>query len=112
VNGELQIRHYVAPTGKDVFDDWFARLKDPVAQARIAVRLDRLAARNFGDCKPLRGGVWELRIDWGPGYRIYYAIPESSVLLILSGGDKRTQTRDIQRAQEYWGNYKERMRRA
>lgn len=61
------------------------------AQARIAARLIRLRNGNFGDCKPISDGVWELRIDWGPGYRVYYAIDGGKVVLLCEGGDKRTQ---------------------
>jgi len=70
----VEVRHYVASSGKDVFDSWLTQLADSRAQAKIATRIDRLAAGNFGDCKPLRKGVYELRIDWGPGYRVYYAL--------------------------------------
>lgn len=70
----VEVLHYVTPSGKDAFDSWLTRLVDPRTQARIATRIDRLAAGNFGDCKSLREGVYELRIDWGPGYRGYYGI--------------------------------------
>jgi putative addiction module killer protein len=105
----IEIRHYVSPAGKDVFDDWLSRLGDSRAQAKIAVRLNRLAAGNFGDCKPLRQGVWELRIDWGPGYRVYYALVGKLCVLLLCAGDKRTQSSDIERALEYLADYKERI---
>ena len=61
----IEIRHYVSRAGKDVFDDWLSQLADARAQAKIASRINRLAAGNFGDCRPLRQGVSELRIDWG-----------------------------------------------
>ena len=67
----IEVRHYVNRAGKDVFDHWLTQLADARAQAKIAGRINRLAARNFGDCKPLRQGLSELRIDWGPGYRVY-----------------------------------------
>ena len=66
----IEIRRYVNRSGIDVVGDWLARLEDLKARARIAVRLDRLSLGNFGGCKALRGGVSELRIDWGPGYRV------------------------------------------
>lgn len=66
----VEIRHYLNRAGKDVFDDWLSRLADPRAQAKVAVRVNRVAAGNFGDCKPLGHGLWELRIDWRPGYRV------------------------------------------
>jgi len=70
----VEVRHYVDRAGKDVFDDWLSRLADARAQAKIASRINRLAAGNFGDCRPLRQGLSELRINWGPGYRVYYVM--------------------------------------
>ena len=104
----IEIRHYVSRAGKDVFDDWLSKLADARSQAKIATRIDRLAAGNFGDCKPLRQGVCELRIDWGPGYRVYYAVVGKVCVLLLCGGDKRKQSTDIDRAIEYLSDYQER----
>jgi len=70
--------------------------------------LNRLAAGNFGDCKSLRRGLFELRIDWGPGYRVYYAMIGRACVLLLCGGDKRKQSADIARALEYLKDYEER----
>lgn len=78
------------------------------AAASIIKRFARLNAGNFGDCKPLRGGVWELRIDMGPGYRVYYAKDGLTVILLLCGGDKRNQNSDIERACSYWNDWKQR----
>jgi putative addiction module killer protein len=103
----VEIRHYLNRRGRDVFDDWLSRLADARAQAKIAIRIDRLAAGNFGDCKPLRQGVWELRVDWGPGYRVYYAMLTSASILILCGGDKRSQSREIPRAIDMLKDYRE-----
>ena len=104
----IEIRHYVTRTGKDVFDHWLTQLADARAQAKIAVRINRLAAGNFGDCKPLRQGLYELRIDWGPGYRVYYAMLGTLCVLLLCGGNKRKQSSDIDRALAYLKDYKER----
>ena len=71
----------------------------------MLVRVLRMGAGNFGDCKPLHGGVWELRIDYGPGYRVYYAISGHRVVLLLCGGDKRTQDADIDRAVACWHDW-------
>jgi len=90
--------------------DWLASLEDLKARARIAARLDRLSLGNFGDCKPLREGVSELRIDWGPGYRVYYAMLGRTCVLLLCGGDKRRQASDIKRAIKYLEDFKERTR--
>ena len=102
----IEIRHYVNRAGKDVFDDWLSALAVARAQAKIASRINRLAAGNFGDCKPLRQGLCELRIDWGPGYRVYYAMVGKVCVLLLCGGDKRKQSSDIDRALEYLRDYK------
>ena len=106
----IEIRHYVSRAGEDVFDEWLSQLADARAQAKIASRINRLAAGNFGDCRPLRRGVSELRIDWGPGYRVYYAMLGKVCVLLLCGGDKRKQWSDIDRALEYLKDYKERTR--
>ena len=104
----VEIRHYVSRAGKDVFDDWLTQLADARAQAKIASRINRLAVGNFGDSKSLRHGLYELRIDWGPGYRVYYAMIGRECVLLLCGGDKRKQSADIERAFEYFRDYKER----
>jgi len=104
----VAIRHYVTRNGRDVFEEWLSTLADVRAQAKIAVRIDRLASGNFGDSKSLGNGVHELRIDWGPGYRVYYAMSARSTALLLCGGDKRAQTTDIARARKYLGDYKTR----
>ena len=106
----VEVRHYLCRSGKDVFDSWLTGLADPRTQAKIAVRIDRLAAGNLGDCKPLRQGLYELRIDWGPGYRVYYAMLGKACALLLCGGDKRSQSADIARALGYLEDYKERAR--
>ncbi|MGB6431282.1 MAG: type II toxin-antitoxin system RelE/ParE family toxin [Candidatus Acidiferrales bacterium] len=108
MEGAIEIRQYVSPSGKHVFDDWLTRLADSRAQAKIAVRINRLALGNFADCKYVRDGVYELRIDWGPGYRIYYAMAGKHCVLLLCGGDKRKQSSDIDRALAHWRDYKRR----
>jgi len=104
----IEVRHYVSRAGKDVFDDWLSRLADARAQAKIAARINRLAAGNFGDCKNLHQGISELRIDWGPGYRVYYAMLDRVCVLLLCGGDKRKQSTDIDRAIGFLKDYMER----
>lgn len=81
-----------------VFAAWFVGLRDLQAQARIVARIRRLELGNPGDIKPVGGGVSEMRIDYGPGYRLYLKQADEVVVLLLCGGDKRTQTRDIARA--------------
>lgn len=82
----------------ETFRRWRTRLKDQRTRAIIASRLDRLAFGNAGDVRPVGGGVSELRIDYGPGYRIYYKRHGSTIILLLCGGDKRTQANDIETA--------------
>jgi putative addiction module killer protein len=106
-----EIRHYLTASGKNPFEQWWDSLRDAKVEARIATRLTRLVAGNFGDCKPLRDGVWKLRIDWGPGYRVYYAMSGRLCVLLLCGGDKRRQSADISRAVEYWNDYQQRSRK-
>src|SRR5688500_2920139 len=108
----MDIRRYLTSRGIDVFGEWLERLRDRQARARVLARVNRLAVGNFGDCKPLRDGVWELRVDWGPGYRVYYAMAATECVLLLCGGDKRRQSADIERAVEYWNDYKRRTRKA
>ena len=83
-----------------VFDGWLTELKNSQARARIAVRIDRLASGNPGDVRFVGSGVSELRVDYGPGYRVYFTMRGPQVVLLLCGGDKRTQSRDIKRAIE------------
>ena len=83
-------------------------LRRYLTKAKIVARIDRLSAGNFGDAKALRDGLFELRIDWGPGYRVYYALAGNSCVLLLYGGDKRKQASDIKRALEYFKDYKKR----
>lgn len=104
----FEIENYLTEEGRDPFKDWLAGLADRLAKARVLVRAGRLASGNFGDCKPIREGVWELRIDHGPGYRVYYAQAGSRLILLLLGGDKRRQKADIEQAVEYWNDWKRR----
>jgi len=104
----LEIYRYRSADGVEPITKWLAGLRDKQARARVEVRFARLAAGNLGDCKPAREGVLELRVDYGPGYRVYLARLGSAVVLLLCGGDKRTQVTDIQRAVEYWRDFKRR----
>ena len=103
-----RLKHYVNSSGDDLFGAWLDSVIDIRTRSRIAARLLRLNNGNFGDCKPVGEGVWELRVDTGPGYRIYYAIDNGKVILLCEGGDKRTQRSDIKRAIVRWQDWKER----
>jgi putative addiction module killer protein len=104
----LEVLRYVTETGRDLIRDWLDNLHDAKAVARVVMRMDRLANGNFGDCKPANEGVWELRIDYGPGYRVYYAMIGRERVLLLCGGDKRKQSSDITNAIKYFQDYKRR----
>ncbi|MDE0051668.1 MAG: type II toxin-antitoxin system RelE/ParE family toxin [Rhodospirillales bacterium] len=82
----------------DDYDDWFRKLRDRQARARILIRINRLALGNPGDVRPVGGGVSELRIDYGPGWRVYVRFVDGETAVLLTGGDKSTQQRDIERA--------------
>jgi putative addiction module killer protein len=90
-----------------VYANWFGRLRDIGARARIDVRIRRLSLGNSGDVRPVGGGVSELRIDYGPGYRVYFARLGPTVVVLLGGGDKRSQNRDIAAAQRLAKQLKE-----
>ena len=102
---EIQI--YRAPNGRALFIDWLKSLRDRRARKRIQVRLDRLETGNFGDCGSVGEGVFELRLQFGPGYRVYFGEVDQTIMLLLCGGDKSSQVRDIEQAKAYWREYKE-----
>lgn len=88
----------------EIFDNWFNRLRDLRARVRVQARIDRLATGNPGDHKSVGGGVNELRIDEGPGYRVYYTQRGAVLVILLCGGDKSTQRADIERAKALASN--------
>lgn len=104
----ITIINYATNTGKEPFLDWLKKL-DSGTRAIIRTRLGRVRMGNFGDCKQIKGakGLWELRIDCGAGYRIYYGKKGVAVMVVLLGGDKGSQERDIEKAMRYWRDYEE-----
>lgn len=90
-----------------VFDSWLGNLRDRRAMTRILARLDRLASGNPGDAKSVGGGISEMRIDYGPGYRVYYMQKGPVVVLLLSGGDKSSQKADIAKAKDIAAQWKD-----
>jgi putative addiction module killer protein len=108
-NTVIEVIEYQTIDGRNPFRSWLLSLRDREARARVLVRLNRIRLGNFGDCRSVGGGVSEFRIPYGPGYRVYFGRKGDSVVLLLCGGDKRTQSGDIALAQQYWAQYVERM---
>jgi len=99
------IQAYIADNGTCPYQDWLASL-DRKVRGRVEARILRLRTGNFGDWKTVGEGVAELRLQFGAGYRVYYGIVDNQIVLLISGGSKRTQKRDIQTAKKIWLNYR------
>lgn len=104
---EREIKKLILQNGVVPFDQWFDSLGDLKMQVAVDSRLARLRAGNLGDHKSVGGGVFELRIHLGPGLRVYFAQQGRQIVILLGGGDKRTQARDISRAQKLWKQFNE-----
>ena len=107
----IRVVHYVTAEGFDPFDRWLRRQNTEV-RARVQTRIDRIEIGNFGDRHSVGRGVSELRLDFGPGYRVYYGRDGAYVVVLLGGGDKRRQRRDIQQAQAHWYDYQQEQQNA
>jgi putative addiction module killer protein len=105
---KIKIINYKTSLKKEPFTEWINSL-DITERAIIHTRLNRIRIGNFGDCKSIKNcpGIFEFRINFGPGYRIYYGKIQTTVILLLCGGIKHSQSRDIERARYYWEDYKE-----
>lgn len=103
----MEIREYEAEDGKSPFGDWFAKL-DAQAAAKVAVAIVRLEAGNFSNVKGVGSGVLEYRLNYGPGYRVYFAMDGETLVILLAGGTKKRQQKDIDSAQQRWADYKAR----
>ena len=107
----VRVVHYVTEDGRDYFDEWL-QCQDAEIRARVQTRIDRIELGNFGDHKGVDEGVFELRIDFGPGYRVYYGLDSKTLVILLVGGTKKQQVRDVKMAQTHWKTYKEEKRHA
>lgn len=96
---------YETTDGRCPFEDWISNLRDLTGRALIRKRLNRMRIGNLGKRRSLGDGVWEIKIAFGPGYRVYYGEDGPKLVVLLCGGDKGTQNRDIQKAKEYWRDY-------
>lgn len=103
-----EIRHYLTKDKRDLYLDWLKRVRSPIAKISIVKRVNRIEEGNFGDHKFCRDGVWEMRIDVGAGYRVYYALSGARIVLLLCGGDKSTQNADLDRAVNCWHDWNRR----
>ncbi|MGH8763374.1 MAG: type II toxin-antitoxin system RelE/ParE family toxin [Nitrosospira sp.] len=104
----IELLRYQRGDGREPFTEWLDAMRDQVAQARIRIRLRQIQAGNFGDCEPVGEGVTELRIHVGAGYRAYFGRHGKSVVILLCGGDKRSQPADIKQAKGLWMEWKRR----
>ena len=102
---EIKLLEYLTEDNKNPFRKWLEGLRDRQARAKIRIRLNRIRLGNFGDSKSVGDGVNELRIFYGPGYRIYFGRKDNTVVILLFGGDKKTQSKDIALAKRYWSDY-------
>jgi putative addiction module killer protein len=102
------IQNYQTADGKIPFSEWRDELRDSRAKAKIRAKLNQVRLGNLGDCSFVGEGVCELRIDYGPGYRIYFGQIGQAIVLLICGGDKSTQEQDIRRAIKYWRDYESR----
>ena len=104
----LELRIYEAPDGKKPFREWLDSLRDWEAQGRILARLERVRLGLLGDCKSVGQGILELRVDTGPGYRVYFGRDGRSLVILLCGGSKASQSKDIVDARARWKDYRRR----
>lgn len=103
---EREIRIFYKASGASPYLDWFRRLKDTRAKQKIQARLARVRLGNLGKTNSVGEGVRELKIDFGPGYRVYFGEDGDTLVILLCGGDKSSQRDDIEKARQYWGEYK------
>jgi putative addiction module killer protein len=103
----IELRGYIDKKGKKRFASWFEAL-DPSAAAKVIIALTRMEQGNFSNAKGVGAGVYEYKIDFGPGYRVYFGKDGDTLVILLGGGTKKRQNKDIQEAQAYWADYKRR----
>jgi putative addiction module killer protein len=106
----LEVRYYVSSDGRSPFAEWFADL-DPVARAKVTTAIARIEKGNLSKVKSVGAGVLEYKIDFGPGYRVYFGRDGDVLIILLTGGTKKRQGRDIETAATYWRDYKQGKRR-
>ena len=103
-----KVQIYVDHKGKSPFEHWMRSLRDKQTKARTLTRIDRVRLDNLVDCEPVGAGVFELRLHFDPGYRVYFGLHGAGIVLLLCGGDKSSQARDIELAKTYWQEFNQR----
>ena len=103
----MEIKIYQNERGDEPFIRWLEDLKDPVTRLRISKRLRRIEQKNLGDTGSVGEGVFEIRMHFGAGHRIYFGYINKEIILLLVGGDKSSQAKDIQKAKQFWKDYKQ-----
>lgn len=101
----VEIRKFETSDNKVPFDEWFTGIRDNQTRARIEVQIDRLSLGNFSNCGPAREGVIEIKMNFGPGYRVYFGRDGCTLVILLAGGKKDTQDADMKLARRYWREY-------
>lgn len=104
----IELEFFQSEAGKLPLREWLDHLKDKQGKYKIWARIERIRLGNFGDCRSVGQGVMELKIDFGPGYRIYFSQMGNKLIILLHGGDKNSQKKDIALAHDYWADYKRR----
>jgi putative addiction module killer protein len=104
---QKELRYYIAASGKSPFTQWLSKIKDITTQVRILRRLERLEFGHYGDYKSVGDGVFELRLAFGPGYRVYFGEEDGVAVVLLLGGNKSSQSKDIEIAKKYWRELQE-----
>lgn len=99
---ERQLEMYWTPSRRCPFDEWYRSLNDKRAGDKVKARISRLRSGNPGDFRTIGAGLFEMRIDYGPGYRVYFGLLSNNILILLYGGNKKTQTEDIRNVRQYW----------
>ncbi len=102
----IQVEEYLTDQGQCPFAEWLSALKDVTGRALLRKRINRLRRGNFGTTETLGNGLFELKIYYGPGYRVYFGRDGETIVILLCGGDKGSQKRDIERARKYWDDYR------
>lgn len=107
----MEVTNYITQDGREPFAEWIKHFRDGQTRMRILKSIAKIRLGNFGDSAPVGEGVSELKLDFGSGYRVYYAKHGDQIVFLLCGGDKKSQQKDIEEAREYWAEYKARMKR-